>query len=129
MQRDVVDKLARNTHELIDPMERVFFRDVHDHMVRLYDLIDNLRDLLAGLLDIYFASLNKRINDTVKTLTIFTALFMPLSFVTGFFGMNFFRPFFALPTWTGPVAFTLVILLMLFLPVTMFLWMRQRAWM
>jgi magnesium transporter len=54
---------------------------------------------------------------------------MPLSFLTGFFGMNFFQPVLALEAWTGMIAFALTLLAVLFVPLGMFLWMRKRAWM
>ena len=66
----------------------------------------------------------------VQTLTIITTLFMPLAFVTGFFGMNFFQPVLAqLAPWTGRAAFILTLLLMIVVPLSMFQWMRRRAWM
>ncbi len=99
-------------------------------MIRLYDLIDGLRDLVMGALDIYLSALNNRMNDIMKTLTLITTLFMPLTFITGFFGMNFFQPALAeLTPWTGRVAFGLVLLAMVLVPTAMFYWMRRRAWM
>jgi magnesium transporter len=68
-------------------------------------------------------------NDVMKALTIITTLFMPLSFLSGFFGMNFFQPSILLDAWTGRVAFGLTLGAMLLLPVGMYLWMRRRAWM
>ena len=67
----------------------MFFRDVYDHLVRLVDLNETLRELTSGTLDIYLSVSSNRINDVMKTLTIISAFFMPISFVVGFFGMNF----------------------------------------
>ena len=91
-QREVLNKLARDDYKVIDPKDRIFFRDIYDHLVRLHDLNESLRDLVGGALDTYLSVINNRMNEIMKTLTIITVLFMPLTFVTGFFGMNFFEP-------------------------------------
>src|SRR5436190_19318462 len=91
-QREVLNKLARDDYKVIDRKDRVFFRDIYDHLVRLHDLNESLRDLVSGALDTYLSVVNNRLNDVMKTLTLITTLFMPISFITGFFGMNFFEP-------------------------------------
>jgi magnesium transporter len=68
-------------------------------------------------------------NEIMKTLTIITTVFMPLSFVVGFFGMNFFQPVTPLDIWTGTPAFAITLVLMVVVPMIMFLWMRRRRWM
>ncbi|MGH7609644.1 MAG: magnesium transporter CorA family protein, partial [Candidatus Dormibacteria bacterium] len=67
----------------------LYFRDVYDHLVRQYETIDSLRDLLAGAMDTYLSTVSNRLNGTMKTLTVVASLFLPLTFLTGFFGMNF----------------------------------------
>ena len=89
-QREVLNKLSRGDFEVIGQKERMYYRDVYDHLVRIHDITESLRDLVAGALDTYLSVVNNRLNDIMKTLTIITTLFMPLSFLTGFFGMNFF---------------------------------------
>jgi magnesium transporter len=128
-QREVLNKLARGDYAVIDAEERVFFRDVYDHLVRLYDITESLRDLVGGALDTYLSVVNNRMNDVMKTLTVITTLFMPLSFLSGFFGMNFFQAVTPLDAWTGKLAFALTMTAMVSLPVGMYLWMRRRAWM
>jgi magnesium transporter len=68
-------------------------------------------------------------NDIMKTLTIITTLFMPISFVAGFFGMNYFQPAIDLRSWTGPLSFGLILGVILGTPVAMFFWMHRRGWM
>lgn len=128
-QREVVNKLARDTYSMIGPKDRLYFRDVYDHMISLHEMSDSLRDRVMGNLDIYLSVVNNRMNDIMKTLTVITTLFMPLAFITGFFGMNFFEPYFPFPGWTGAMMFTAVMLLIFLLPLGMFWWMRRRAWM
>jgi magnesium transporter len=72
---------------------------------------------------------NNRMNEVMKTLTVITTLFMPLSFVVGFFGMNFFQPVAPMDAWTNELAFILTVVGMVLTPAAMYLWMRRRAWM
>ncbi len=128
-QREVLNRLARGDYAVIDVEDRVFFRDVYDHLVRLYDIAESLRDLVGGALDTYLSVVNNRMNEVMKTLTLITTLFMPISFVAGFFGMNFFQPVTPLDVWTGKLAFILTVAGILLMPFGMYLWMRRRAWM
>ena len=128
-QREVLNRMARGGYATIPPEQSIFFRDVYDHLVRLYDIIDSLRDLVSGALDSYLSVTSNRMNEVMKTLTVITTLFMPISFLAGFFGMNFFQPNYPFPAWTSSPAFIAVLLSMAFAPVGMFLWMRRRAWM
>jgi magnesium transporter len=128
-QREVINKLARGDFGVIDSGDRVFFRDVYDHLVRLYDITEGLRDLVGGALDTYLSVVNNRMNDVMKTLTMITTLFLPVSFLVGFFGTNFFQPVAPLRAWTSLPAFVIMFALMGLVPVLMYLWMRRRAWM
>jgi magnesium transporter len=127
-QREVMNKLARDDYRVIDPKDRIFFRDIYDHLVRLHDLNESLRDLVGGALDTYLSVINNRMNDIMKTLTIITTLFMPLAFVTGFFGMNFFEPLGLMKTWTTNPVFYFMLVVTILLPMGMYLWMRRRTW-
>jgi magnesium transporter len=88
-QREVFNKLARGDFELIQDHDRVYFRDVYDHLVRLQEINESLRDLVGGALDIYMSVINNRMNEIMKVLTIIATTFIPLSFFTGIYGMNF----------------------------------------
>ncbi len=128
-QREVLNRLARDEYRVIDAQSRVYFRDIYDHLVRLYDISETLRDLVSGALDTYLSVVNNRMNDIVKTLTIITTIFMPLTFITGFFGMNFFQPEPGSLPWTGMLFFLVAMLLMAALPAVMIVWLRRRGWM
>lgn len=128
-QREALNKLGRGDYAVIPAEYAVFFRDVYDHLVRLYDISESLRDLVGGALDTYLSVASNRMNQIMKMLTVITTMFMPLSFLVSFFGMNFFQPAFRLDTWTSPGAFVALMAVMLLLPVGMYLWMRKRAWM
>jgi magnesium transporter len=128
-QREVLNRLARDDYEVVDAKDRVFFRDVYDHLVRLHDINESMRDLVGGALDTYLSVVNNRMNDVMKTLTVITTLFMPLTFVVGFFGMNYFAPVDStLSAWTNPASYVITLLLMSVTPLAMLVWMHRRRW-
>jgi magnesium transporter len=90
-QRDIfarsIDQIAALPGLELD--ERDYFRDIYDHLIRISDLIDSYRDLLSGATDLYLSTVSNRQNDVMKQLTVIATIFLPLSFITGFFGMNF----------------------------------------
>ncbi len=129
-QREVLNKLARGDYGVIDAEDRIFFRDVYDHLVRLFDINESMRDLVGDALSTYLSVVNNRMNDIMKTLTIITTLFMPISFVVGFFGMNFFQPMpERLLFWTTAPVFASTLLILIVVPIAMYLWVRRRGWM
>ena len=128
-QREVLNKLARDDFDVVDEKARIYYRDVYDHLVRLYDITEGERDLVSGTLDTYLSVMNNRMNDIMKTLTIITTLFMPISFVASFFGMNIFQPATPLNVWTRLPAFLITLVLIFITPAGMFLWIRKRGWM
>ena len=88
------DLLARATDDILslpglESDARNYFRDVYDHMLRISDLIDSYRDLLASSRDAYLSMVSNRLNSISKQLTIVATIFLPLAFITGFFGQNF----------------------------------------
>jgi len=87
--REVVSTLARGDNPLFKRETLPFLRDVYDHTVYVIESLDTIRDLIAGLMDIYVTSLSNRINLQIRLLTVITAIFMPLTLLTGIFGMNF----------------------------------------
>lgn len=66
-----------------------YFRDIHDHLLHIADIIDSSRELLTGALDMHVSGVNQRVNEITKQLTLIATIFLPLTFVTGFFGQNF----------------------------------------
>lgn len=88
-QREMLYRLSRGEFLLITEDEMIYYRNVYDHLVRMSDLADSYRDMVAGLLDAYLSVTSNRLNQVMKVLTIISTIFLPLSFITGFFGMNF----------------------------------------
>lgn len=88
------DLFARATDGIIalpglQPDTRDYFRDVYDHLIRISDLLDSYRDLLTGAMDVYLSTVSNRLNVVMKQLTLVATIFLPLTFVSGFFGQNF----------------------------------------
>lgn len=88
-QLSVLYRIAHGEFPLIEEAHLPFYRDVHDHLMRVGDLAENYRELISGLLDIQFNVVNNRTNEIVKVLTIFSAIILPLSLIAGIYGMNF----------------------------------------
>jgi len=88
------DLLARGVDDILEipgleADSRNYFRDVYDHAIRISDQIDSYRDLLAGTRDAYLSVVSNRLNQITKQLTVVATVFLPLSFIVGFFGQNF----------------------------------------
>ena len=87
--RDVLHALGREATAFVGDHARQHFRDSYDHTMELLDLLESYREIGSDLRDIYLASLNNRMNDVMKVLTVIATVFMPLTFITGYYGMNF----------------------------------------
>jgi magnesium transporter len=90
-QRDMVSSMLTGMVPVIGMTSETerYVRDLYDHLIRISDLVDSYRDLLSGSLDAYMSMVSNRLNDQMKQLTIIATVFLPLSFLTGFFGQNF----------------------------------------
>ena len=123
-QREVINRLARDEFPQIQPYSRVYFRDVYDHLIRVQDLTDELRDVISGSMDIYLNSTSLRLNEVIKALTIVSTIFLPLSFVAGVFGMNFKY----MPGIEAPQSFLVISLVFLAIALGMLVFFRHRRW-
>jgi magnesium transporter len=90
-QRDTFASLMGRIAQLpgLEDEDERYFRDVYDHLIRINDLIDSYRDLLTGAMDVYLSTVSNRLNSVMKQLTVIATIFLPLTFITGFFGQNF----------------------------------------
>jgi len=121
--REVMNALAGTRYGLVDDHTALYFRDVYDHLVRIYDLVETSRDLLGNALDAYLSVVSNRLNEVLKRLTLFATIFMPISFIVGFAGMNFQQlPF------NNPIAFAIVIALLIIFPLAMLIWYARSKW-
>jgi magnesium transporter len=90
-QRDMFASLLSGRDALpgMTPDAERYFRDLYDHLIRIRDLVDSYRDLVTGALDTHLATVSNRLNVVMKQLAMIATIFLPLSFLTGFFGQNF----------------------------------------
>ncbi|MHB8193095.1 MAG: magnesium/cobalt transporter CorA [Bellilinea sp.] len=123
-QREVINHLTREENPLIDHQSQLYFRDIYDHLVRVYDWIDILRDMATNALEVYLNATSLRLNEVMKALTIVSTIFLPLAFVAGVYGMNFhYMPELG---WKWGYAFAWVIFLLI--AGGMLLYFRKRNW-
>ena len=123
-QRDMFQRLVTLSLEQ-DRETTAYYRDVYDHIIRQYETVDSLRDLLTGAMDVYLSTVSNRLNMTMKALTVVASLFLPLTFLTGFFGMNF--------GWLvsrigSPYAFGIGLSVMAVSILTQLFFFRRRGW-
>ncbi len=127
--RELLNRLARDDYSQISSREQVYFRDLYDQMVRLVDMNESLRDLVAGALDAYLSVVSNRLNEVMKRLTVLAVLALPLNFLTGFFGMNFFASGYEVRApLGGPMLLAASCALMVLTPLALALWLRRKGW-
>lgn len=88
-QIEVANALIGRTGKFIPAKAQPYFADVHDHLIRAFEVLDSYRDLMSGMLDVYLTTVSNRLNVIMKQLTILATIFMPITFITGVFGQNF----------------------------------------
>ena len=93
-QREIFRVLANHENEFISDRVRIYLRDTYDHMYRIYEELEGLRDLLTSMMDVYRSNISLKMNDVMKKLTIVATVFMPLTFIVGLYGMNVKFPLF-----------------------------------
>lgn len=119
----VLDTLSDGRFSMIGQKHRMYLRDSYDYAWRAQGYIDNLRDLLTSALDTYLSVVSNRMNDVMKRLTIVTTIFMPISFLASFGGMNFTH----MPFHSKEVYY-IILALMVIVPVAMFIYFRRKKW-
>lgn len=87
--REIFSTLTRDDSPLIHESTYVYFRDIYDHVLQVLEIIDSYREMIENIQNIYLNNLSHKMNSVMKTLTVFTAIFMPLTFIAGIYGMNF----------------------------------------
>ncbi len=123
-QRDAIAALMRDDCELISNSTRTYLRDCYDHTVQIIDVTETYRELCADLRDFHLSEISYRSNEVMKTLTIIATLFMPLSFVAGFYGMNFQH----MPELSWQYSYPILILVMGTIAGSLLYWFYRKGW-
>jgi magnesium transporter len=122
-QLETFNRLTSPDFGVVTAPHVIYFRDVHDHLIRVFEVVDGYRDLLSGALDAYLTTVSNRMNEVMKRLTVLAALFLPITFITGVFGMNLRVQ----PLWKDPI-FWVFLLGMAGLSVVQWLYFRRKGW-
>jgi magnesium transporter len=122
--RESLVGLERSESELIKDSTKVFFQDIYDHTIQIIDTVENLRDIVTGMLDVYLSTVSNRMNEVMKVLTIIATIFIPLTFIAGVYGMNFRF----MPELSWRYGYPVVLVLMLFVGIAMLVYFRRRKW-
>jgi magnesium transporter len=123
-QREVVLRLGRQEFAMVKGNEALLFRDVHDHLVRVSDLLENFREMLTSIQEAYLSITANRTNEIMKFLTLFTVVMMPLTVITGVFGMNFEH----MPELHSRFGYPAVLIAMGLVAGSVLLYFRHRGW-
>jgi magnesium transporter len=123
-QRDVIGRLGRGEFALIKASSLPFFRDIYDDLNRILFITDNLRNTLNSLMEAYLSSISNRMNQVMKILTIFASIMLPLTVITGMFGMNFR----IIPFANEPLGFWLVFGVMALISIGMMFYFKKKGW-
>jgi magnesium transporter len=122
--REVIGGIERSESALIRESTGMYFRDVYDHTIQVIDTVENYRDMVSGMLDIYLSSISNRMNAVMKVLTIIATIFIPLTFIAGIYGMNFKY----MPELEWRFGYAAVLIIMLIVAAIMLIYFRKKKW-
>jgi magnesium transporter len=129
-QRDAINSLIRDGSDLISSDVQVYLRDCYDHTIQVMDMVETYRELATGLMDVYLSAVSNKMNEIMKLLTVVSAIFIPLTFVAGLYGMNFDRSKSPLNMpelgWYWGYPFCLALMLVIGTSLVFFFW--KRGW-
>lgn len=129
-QRDVINKLLRDEYEQVSADTYLYLRDCYDHTVQILEILETYREMTSGMLDIYLSMVSNRTNEIMRVLTVIATIFIPLTFITGVYGMNFNRDVskWNMPELDLPYGYVVLWLIMGGLVAAMFAYFRKRNW-
>lgn len=123
-QREVLSALERADSPLISEKTGIYFRDVYDHTIQVIDAVETLRDITAGMLDLYLSTISFKMNEVMKVLTIIATIFIPLTFIAGVYGMNFEN----MPELYWDFGYHATLFLMFGVSLLMIVYFRKKRW-
>lgn len=122
--RDVVANIIKSESDLLTDEYTRYFKDIHDHTLQAIDLVDNYRDMIMGMQDLYINNVNLKLNEVMKVMAIVTCLLAPATVIGGIFGMNFN----VIPLTSHHWGFWIAVGLMLIIPMWMLMMFKRRGW-
>jgi magnesium transporter len=123
-QREIVNGLSRGDYPFISERARIYYRNIHDHLVRIEMLTLGLRDMTESVLSTYLSSVSNRMNEVMKVLTLIATIFIPLTFIAGIYGMNFAY----MPELEWRYGYFIILIVMAVVGVCLAVYFRRRKW-
>ncbi len=123
--RETVNTLLRDESELVSTETKIFLRDLYDHTIHVIDTVETMRDIVAGMLEVYLSSVSNKLNQVMKVLTVMSSIFIPLTFIVGVYGMNFQY----MPELRWHYGYPTVLVGMLVLALSLLAMFRRKGWM
>ena len=122
--RELIGGLERGESAHIQESTYIYLRDIYDHVIQVIETVEIYRDMLSGMLDIYLSSINNRMNEVMKLLTVISTIFIPLTFIAGVYGMNFEN----MPELKWQYGYYGILAVMVLLTSAMVMYFRRRHW-
>jgi magnesium transporter len=122
--REVIGAIEKSESTILRPASKVFWRDLYDHSIQVIDMVETYRDILGSMHDTYLSSISNRMNEVMKTLTIMSSIFIPLTFIAGVYGMNFEN----MPELKWPLGYHATLAVMLLIGAALVVYFKRRKW-
>lgn len=123
-QRELLNQISRGDAQFVQKPHLIYYRDVYDHMFRISETIDVLRDMMAGTMEAYLSVVANRTNEIMRVLTVFSAILLPLTLIAGIYGMNFEH----MPELHWLHGYPFALGLMAVVSIALFAWFKKRGW-
>jgi len=122
--REVISSLLREESRLIRKTTLVFLRDIYDHTIQVIDTVETFRDIISGMFEMYMSNISNKTNEVMKVLTIFAAIFIPLTFIAGVYGMNFS----IMPELNWRWGYPMAWIIMISVAIVMLFYFKRKKW-
>ncbi|MCX7735462.1 MAG: magnesium/cobalt transporter CorA [Candidatus Kapabacteria bacterium] len=121
--REIIRKLEMDVRNDTNPLG-IYYKDLYDHIIQVIDTIETQRELVAEMMDIYLSSVSFKLNDIIKVLTIISTIFIPLTFISSIYGMNFHF----MPELTWKWGYPLIMFIMFSIGLSMLIYFKRKKW-
>jgi magnesium transporter len=122
--REILSNFGSYNYDLIDRSTDYYIRDVYDHSIQAFDMLESFRDRISDMLDIYLSTTSNKLNEIVRVLTVISTIFVPLTFIVGLYGMNFR----SMPEMEYQYSYPIILLVMFLIAVSMLVYFRRKKW-